>query len=89
MPVEQATDGALARANHVYVIPPGKHLSMTNDRLRLTELPRERGRRLTVDVFFRSLADAHGPHSVGSFSFSGGDGGRRPRHQAHQKNGAA
>ncbi len=73
MRVEQATDGMLARVNHVYVIPPGQHLSMTNDRLRLTELPRERGRRLTVDLFFRSLADTHGPHAVGII-FSGGDG---------------
>jgi len=73
MPVEQATDGALAKVNHVYVIPPGKHLALLNDRLRLTELPRERGRRFTVDLFFRSLADTHGPHSVGII-FSGGDG---------------
>ena len=73
MPVHQALDGEEARANHVYVIPPGKHLSMLDSHLRLTDLPRERGRRLTVDLFFRSLADTHGAHSVG-IVFSGGDG---------------
>src|SRR6478609_1227450 len=73
MPVTQACDGELVRANHVYVIPPGRHLSMLNGHLRLTELPRERGRRLTVDSFFRSLADTQGPRSVGII-FSGGDG---------------
>lgn len=73
MRVEQATNGQKVLSNHVYVIPPGKHLSLTDGHLRLTELPRERGRRLTVDLFFRSLADTHGAHSVGVV-FSGGDG---------------
>jgi len=73
MPVTQACDGELVRANHVYVIPPARHLSMLNGHLRLTELARERGRRLTVDSFFRSLADTQGPRSVGII-FSGGDG---------------
>ncbi|HEX2673280.1 MAG TPA: chemotaxis protein CheB [Polyangiaceae bacterium] len=73
MPVTQACDGEPVSANHVYVIPPGRNLSLLNGRLRLTDLPRERGRRLTVDLFFRSLADAQGARSVG-IVFSGGDG---------------
>lgn len=73
MRVEQASHGELVRANHVYVIPPGKHLSLSDGHLRLTELPRERGRRLTVDLFFRSLADTHGAHAIG-IVLSGGDG---------------
>lgn len=73
IPVTPANNGERVLPNHVYVIPPGKHLSLTDGHLRLTELPRERGRRLTVDLFFRSLADTHGAHSVG-IVFSGGDG---------------
>jgi len=73
MPVEQARDGQDVLPDHVYVIPPGKHLAMAAGHLRLSELPRERGRHLTVDLFFRSLADTHGPRSVG-IVFSGGDG---------------
>lgn len=73
MPVGQAMDGQKVLPDHVYVIPPGRNLSLTDGHLRLTELPRERGRRLTVDLFFRSLADTHGPRSVG-IVFSGGDG---------------
>lgn len=73
IPVQQAVEAQEVRANHAYVIPPGKHLSMTDGHLRLTDLPRERGRRLTVDLFFRSLADTHGPYSVG-IVFSGSDG---------------
>ncbi|HKO49982.1 MAG TPA: chemotaxis protein CheB [Polyangiaceae bacterium] len=73
MPVEQASDGALVRPNHVYVIPPAKHLSLVDGHLHSTELAREHGKRMTVDLFFRSLADTHGPHSVG-IVLSGADG---------------
>ena len=73
MPVEAATDSCKVEPDHVYVIPPGKHLSLTHGNLRLSELPREHAKRLTVDLFFRSLADTHGAHSVG-IVFSGLDG---------------
>ncbi|HEX3777843.1 MAG TPA: chemotaxis protein CheB [Polyangiaceae bacterium] len=73
MPVETATDGARVLPNHVYVIPPGKSLSLTDGSLRLTDLERTSGRRLTVDLFFRSLADTHGPHAI-AIVLSGADG---------------
>jgi two-component system CheB/CheR fusion protein len=73
MTVTQAEDGETVLADHVYVIPPAKHISLTNSHLRLTELAREPGRHMTVDLFFRSLADTHGAHSI-AIVFSGGDG---------------
>ena len=73
MPVVQATDGVKVKANHVYVIPPGKHLSAADGHLRLTHLEPERGRRVAVDVFFRTLADTHGPHAM-AIVLSGADG---------------
>jgi two-component system CheB/CheR fusion protein len=73
MPVEQAHQGQRVLPDHVYVIPPGKNLSFMDSHLRLTDLQREHGRHLTVDLFFRSLADTHGPHSV-AIVLSGGDG---------------
>jgi two-component system CheB/CheR fusion protein len=73
MPVALATDKHKVEPNHVYVIPPGRHIRMVDSQLRLSELPREPGRRMTVDMFFRSLADTHGAHSV-AIVLSGGDG---------------
>jgi two-component system CheB/CheR fusion protein len=73
IPVTSAGDGERVSPNHVYVIPPAKLLSMSDGHLRLTELPLEHGRRQTVDLFFRSLAEAYGPRSV-AVVFSGGDG---------------
>ncbi len=73
MRVEQASDGQKILPDHVYVIPPGKYLSLSDGHLRLTDLQREHGKRLTVDLFFRSLADTHGAHSV-AVVLSGADG---------------
>lgn len=73
MPVQPAQDGELTEVNRVYVIPPGKLITAMNGHLRLTDLDREAGRRVAVDLFFRSLADSHGPHAA-AVVLSGADG---------------
>ncbi|RYZ07524.1 MAG: hypothetical protein EOO73_11100 [Myxococcales bacterium] len=73
MPVIAADNGARVDVNTVYVIPPGKHLTMVDGHLRLSDIAREPGKRTAVDLFFRSLADTHGPHAV-AVVLSGGDG---------------
>src|SRR6478609_3143701 len=73
MPVKAASDGDELEANRVYVIPPGKHLSAVDGCLALRDLEDERGKRVAVDLFFRSLADTHGPHAV-AVVLSGADG---------------
>ncbi|HWB02879.1 MAG TPA: chemotaxis protein CheB, partial [Verrucomicrobiales bacterium] len=73
MQVIQAYDSVKLLPDSVYVIPPGKHLSSMDGRLQLTELNHERGRRVAVDLFFRTLADTHGPHSA-AVVLSGADG---------------
>ncbi|MFL5327438.1 MAG: chemotaxis protein CheB [Gemmataceae bacterium] len=73
MKVHSAEDGQKVEANNVYVIPPGKHLATVNGHLRLSELQPERGKRVAVDLFFRSLADTHGPHAL-AVVLSGADG---------------
>jgi two-component system, chemotaxis family, CheB/CheR fusion protein len=73
MKVLQAVDGMKVFPNHVYVIPPGKDLTASDGHLRLNPLEVERGRRVVVDLFFRSLADTHGPHAA-AIILSGADG---------------
>lgn len=73
MPVVAAFDGQKVEANHVYVIPPGKLLAASDGHLRLTDLGTDRGKRVAVDLFFRSLADACGPHAA-AVVLSGADG---------------
>jgi two-component system, chemotaxis family, CheB/CheR fusion protein len=73
MRVQQAQNGHKVEPNHVYVIPPGKHLTAVDGHLRLAPLQREMGKRVAVDLFFRSLADSHGPHAA-AIVLSGADG---------------
>ena len=73
MAVTHAVDGIKVKANHIYVIPPGKHLATTDGHLKLTNINHEHGKRVAVDIFFRSLADTHGPHAT-AIVLSGADG---------------
>ncbi|MEN3939968.1 CheR family methyltransferase [Prosthecobacter sp. SYSU 5D2] len=60
-------------ANSVYVIPPGHHLVVRDGHIDLKTIDQPRGRRMPVDLFFRSLADTHGPQAM-AVVLSGGDG---------------
>ncbi len=63
MPVLQVKVTTKVEPNHIYVIPPGKSLHSADGWLRLADLDREQGKRTSVDLFFRTLADTHGPHA--------------------------
>ena len=73
MPVVQVQDTARVEPNVVYVIPPGRSLHAADGTLRLGDLSLRRGRHVAVDLFFRTLADTHGPHAT-AIVLSGIDG---------------
>ena len=75
MTVQQAADGMPLEREHVYLIPPGRYLSIRDGALRLSE-PRERhGARLPFDFFLRSLAEELGERAICVIlSGTGGDG---------------
>jgi two-component system CheB/CheR fusion protein len=82
MPVQQGAGPLKVEADHVYVIPPRQDGAVAEgDWLDCTSWAR-RGRHVTVDLFFRTLADSHGPHSAAIVL--SGRRRRRHRHQAHQ-----
>ncbi|MCW3098166.1 MAG: cheBR [Chthonomonadaceae bacterium] len=64
MPVVQVTKTVCVEPDHVYVIPPGKHLSMQDNSILLVEPQQPTGRRVAVDLFFRALSVAYGPKAV-------------------------
>ncbi len=72
MPAVAVLDTVKVKANRVYVIPPGKALSSADGELRVDDLHSERGRRVAVDLFFRTLADSHGSRSA-AIVLSGAD----------------
>ena len=60
MRVEDARDGVTAAPNRVYLIPPGKFMTIDGGALHLTEPPKSMdsatGRQTAIDSFLRSLA---------------------------------
>jgi len=57
MPVVLVDDGESVKANHVYVVPAGKQVTMDGDTFRLTPLVKPPGWPKNISIFLQSLAD--------------------------------
>lgn len=64
MGVRQVSGPTRIEANHVYVIAPGKSLTMADGFLNARDAEPTAGRPVSIDRFFRSLADAHGQRAM-------------------------
>ncbi|MDF2465438.1 MAG: sensory box protein [Ramlibacter sp.] len=74
MPVLQLSGRVPVEAGKVYVIPPRKAIKALDGYLELADEPlTPRGRHVAIDLFFRTLADTHGPHAA-AVVLSGADG---------------
>ncbi|MBX7493645.1 PAS domain-containing protein [Qipengyuania sp. 1NDW9] len=77
MAVSQAVGGEKVEQDHIYVIPPGHGLAMSDGVLELTEFKDPRGMRRPIDDFFESLArDQKANAACVILSGTGGDGSR-------------
>ena len=75
MPVQEVTQSLQVEPNHVYVIPPNRDLAILNNRLQLLDPSGPRHLRLSIDYFFRSLAQEAGHRAIGIIlSGTGTDG---------------
>ena len=57
MPVVEATENLAVEANHVYIIPPNKYMTIAGGVLRLTGPVERGGPQTSIDLFLRSLAN--------------------------------
>ncbi|MEI2415169.1 chemotaxis protein CheB [Orrella sp. JC864] len=73
MRVVQVTQAERLEPDTVYVIAPRKLIRTMDGFISVEELPPGRPRHIAVDMFFRTLADAHGPHAT-AIVLSGADG---------------
>ena len=75
MRVVQVTTATQIEVNCVYLISPANDLSMEHGYLRVTHASRPPGKPVAIDLFFRSLAEAHGARAISIvLSGSGSDG---------------
>jgi two-component system CheB/CheR fusion protein len=64
LPIDQVEEGMVVEPNHVYVIRPGRTLTIKNGRLHLGERLEKPGHNRPVDDFFRSLAEEQRERSI-------------------------
>ncbi len=62
--VSEAKEGVTVEADHLYVIPPGAYLAVTDGKLRLSLPTEPHGSRLPFDYLLSSLASDLGPRAV-------------------------
>jgi two-component system, chemotaxis family, CheB/CheR fusion protein len=64
MAVVQATNGMPLEREHLYIIPPGDYLSVSNAALHLSRPEARHGARLPFDFLLRSLAEEYGERAI-------------------------
>ncbi|MCY0389239.1 PAS domain-containing protein [Robbsia sp. Bb-Pol-6] len=75
LPTRQVTEETAIEVNHVYVIPPAYTLLMNDGKLELRAGEIMKGPRTSIDIFFRTLALAHGEQAISVIlSGNGADG---------------
>lgn len=75
MKIVEATDGSPLRPDHLYVIPPGRYLSLHFGALHLSPRQPLHGARLPFDFLLNSLAEGHGRQTFAVIlSGTGADG---------------
>lgn len=85
--VSHATDGEVIRPNHVYVIPPDKHLLINAGRLSLVPRGEASLPNLPIDIFFQSLAADRQNRSIAVVLSGGGSDGSRGIEAVHAAGG--
>ncbi|HEY8920785.1 MAG TPA: chemotaxis protein CheB, partial [Chitinophaga sp.] len=64
IPVTKVTEKVAVEPDHIYVVPPNRHLTMLDGHILVSDNTGESDRRAPVDIFFRTLAESHGPRAV-------------------------
>jgi two-component system chemotaxis response regulator CheB len=65
LPAAHAENGEPIDSGRIYIAPPGFHMTLERDRVRVTRGAREHGHRPAIDPLFRSAAITFGPRVVG------------------------
>jgi two-component system CheB/CheR fusion protein len=74
MQVTQVHERASLEPDHVYVIPPDRHLRISDKEISAHKFDNPRGQRAPIDLFFRSLAEQHSDGFAIILTGAGSDG---------------
>ena len=83
----EASDGLLINPDFIYIIPSNRSMSLLNGVLHLFKPTASRGFRLTIDIFFRSMAEDRKEKSIGIILSGMGSDGSLGLKDIKEKNG--
>ncbi|MCJ7490265.1 MAG: PAS domain-containing protein [Thermoplasmata archaeon] len=89
MPVLEAEDGMAVKANHVYLIPPNRYMTISEGALRITVPDEPHGQRMAIDFFLRSLAQDQGENAICAILSGGGSDGTYGLRAVHGAGGVS
>lgn len=87
MNIHRVTNGIELEANSIYLIPPKTHMTISEERLYLTEKVMSQHLELPIDIFLNSLAEDAGERAVGVILSGTGSDGSRGIVSIHKKGG--
>ncbi|HEY0432773.1 MAG TPA: CheR family methyltransferase, partial [Chitinophagaceae bacterium] len=89
IPVRQVTEKTAVEPDHIYVISPNHHLTMKEGSIMVSENLHVEERRAPVDIFFRTLAEEHGPNAIAVVLSGTGANGSMGIKRVKENGGAA
>ena len=88
MPVAQVTERVRVEPDHIYVVPPDRHLTMEDGYVNVSQNVEVEDRRAPVDIFFRTLAESHGHEAVAVILSGSGANGSMGLKRIKERGGA-
>ncbi|PSR51984.1 hypothetical protein AHMF7605_29195 [Adhaeribacter arboris] len=89
IPVAQVREKVEIKPDHIYVVPPNQHLIIEEGFIAPSVNLHLEERRAPVDIFFRNLADSHGPRAVSVILSGTGANGSMGLKRVKERGGAA
>lgn len=87
IPITWAQDEQCLQPDHIYLLPPGKYMTLQDGKFRLIDRDPLRKINQAIDIFFRSLADQKGEYGIGIILSGSGSDGTKGAIYMHQRGG--
>ena len=87
IPVAWAYDQQRLQPNHIYLLPPGKYMTLLGGKLQVVDRNPLNKINRAIDIFFQSLADQQDGHGIGIILSGAGSDGTQGAIYMHQQGG--
>lgn len=88
IPVTWAVDGQRVMPNHIYILPPGKYMTLQDGRLQVINRDPRKKINQAIDIFLESLGQQQDGHGIGIILSGAGSDGSNGAVSMHQHGGS-